>query len=178
MITAMQQPWSATIDQLAELDRRQDFAGLGQALQQLPADPPVDQRSAIAHWRGKTALLEGRLEDALSQLTLAAQLDPQRAANHYLLGAALVRQQHWLDARAALTRALQLQPALAAARLELATVLLALGDPQQVLDLLQPLPDTAQGPLRARRAQAAVQAATFPLLVTCQQHIESVNEQQ
>ena len=163
MITAMQQPWSATIDQLAELDRRQDFAGLGQALQQLPADPPVDQRSAIAHWRGKTALLEGRLEDALSQLTLAAQLDPQRAANHYLLGAALVRQQHWLDARAALTRALQLQPALAAARLELATVLLALGDPQQVLDLLQPLPDTAQGPLRARRAQAAVQAAPNPL---------------
>ena len=159
MITAMQQPWSATIDQLAELDRRQDFAGLGQALQQLPADPPVDQRSAIAHWRGKTALLEGRLEDALSQLALAAQLDPQRAANHYLLGAALVRQQQWLDARAALTRALQLQPALDAARLELATVLLALGDPQQVLDLLQPLPDTAQGPLRARRAQAAVQAA-------------------
>ena len=98
MITAMQQPWSATIDQLAELDRRQDFAGLGQALQQLPADPPVDQRSAIAHWRGKTALLEGRLEDALLQLALAAKLDPQRAANHYVLGAALVRQQHWLDA--------------------------------------------------------------------------------
>ena len=33
MIKAMQQPWSATIDQLAELDRRQDFAGLGQALE-------------------------------------------------------------------------------------------------------------------------------------------------
>ena len=98
MITAMQQPWSASIGQLAELDRLQDFAGLGQALQQLPADPPADHRSAIAHWRGKTALLEGRLEDALLQLALAAKLDPQRAANHYVLGAALVRQQHWLDA--------------------------------------------------------------------------------
>ena len=96
-------------------------------------------------------------------MALAAQLDPQRAANHYLLGAALVRQQQWLDARAALTQALQLQPDLEAARLELATALLALGEPQQALDLLRPLPDAAGGPLRARRAQAAVQASPEPL---------------
>ena len=163
MITVMQQSWSATIEQLAELDRRQDFAALGQALQQLPADLPADHRPAIAHWRGKTALLEGRLADALPELALAAQLNPQFAANHYLLGAGLVRQKQWLDARAALTRALQLQPALEAARLELAAVLLALGDPQQAQELLQPLPDTAHGLLRARRAQAAVDAAAEPM---------------
>ena len=159
MIAAMREPWSATIEQLAELDRRQDFAGLTQALQQLPADLPADHRPAVAHWRGKTALLEGRLADALPELVLAAQLNPQFAANHYLLGAALVRQQQWLDARSALTTALQLQPALDAARLELAAVLLALGDPQQALALLEPFPDTADGPLRARRAQAAVQVS-------------------
>ncbi|QNJ13179.1 putative alpha-glycosyltransferase/ family 4 [Synechococcus sp. A18-46.1] len=163
MIAAMQQSWSATIEQLAELDRRQDFAALGQALQQLPADCPDDHRAAITHWRGKAALMVGKLEEALPELAVAAQLDPQRAANHYLLGAALVRQQQWLDARAALTRALQLQPALGAARLELATVLLALAEPQQALELLQPLPDTADGPYRARRAQAAVKAAAEPM---------------
>ena len=38
MISAMQQPWSVVIEQLAELDRRQDFDALGQALQQLPRD--------------------------------------------------------------------------------------------------------------------------------------------
>ena len=163
MIAAMQQSWSATIEQLAELDRRQDFAALGQALQQLPVDLPEDHRAAITHWRGKAALMDGKLAEAVPELAVAAQLDPQRAANHYLLGAALVRQQQWLDARAALTRALQLQPALEAARLELATVLLALAEPQQALVLLQPLPDTAEGPLRARCAQAAVDAAAEPM---------------
>ena len=160
---AMQQPWSATIEQLAELDRRQDFAALGQALQQLPADLPDAYRATITHWRGKAALMNGKLAEALPELAVAAQLDPQRAANHYLLGAALVRQQQWLDARVALNQALQLQPALDAARLELATVLLALAEPQQALDLLRPLPDAAGGPLRARRAQAAVQATPEPL---------------
>ena len=35
MISAMQQPWSVVIEQLAELDSRQDFDALGQALLQL-----------------------------------------------------------------------------------------------------------------------------------------------
>ena len=159
MISAMQQPWSVVIEQLAELDSRQDFDALGQALLHLPSDIPEDYRPAITHWRGKASLLGGKLEEALPQLALAAQLDPQRAANHYLLGAAMVRQQQWLDARMALIRALQLQPALKAAHLELATVHLALGEPQQALDLLQPLPDTASGPLRARLVEASVQVS-------------------
>ena len=121
MISAMQQPWSIVIEQLAELDRGQDFAALGQALQQLPPDIPEEHRPAITHWRGKAALLEDKFEVAVRQLAIATLLDPQRSANHYLLGAALVRQQKWLDARTALIRALQLQPALKAAHLELAT---------------------------------------------------------
>ena len=159
MITPMQQAWSATIEQLAELDRRQAFAELRRVLQQLPGKVPVGHQPAIAHWRGKATLLEGRVEEALPHLALAAQLAPQRSANFYLLGVAFVRQQQWLDARAALTRALQLQPDWAAARLELATVLLALAEPQQALTLLDPLPDTAQGLLRGHRAQAAVHGA-------------------
>ena len=159
MITPMQQAWSATIEQLAELDRRQAFAELRQALQQLPGKGPVEHQPAIAHWRGKATLLEGRVEEALPHLALAAQLAPQQSANFYLLGVAFVRQQQWLDARAALTRALQLQPDWAAARLELATVLLALAEPQQALTLLDALPDTAQGLLRGHRAQAAVHGA-------------------
>ena len=159
----MQMSWPATIEQLAELDRRQAFASLMQALQQLPADLPDEYRPAITHWRGKAALLEGKLAEALPELALAAHLDPQRAANHYLLGAALVRQKQWLDARVALIRCLELNSALDAARLELATVLLALGDPQQALEVLQPLSDRSDGPLRGRRAQASVHLLPDPL---------------
>ena len=119
MISSMQKPWSVVIEQLAELDRRQDFAALEHALKQLPSNLPEEYRATIANWQGKASLLEGKLEEALPQLALAAQLDPQRSANHYLLGAALVRQQQWLDARTALIRALQLQPALVAAHHEL-----------------------------------------------------------
>jgi len=92
MIAALQQPWSARIEQLADLDRRQDFAALGQALQQLPADLPDAYRAIITHWRGKAALMDGKLSEALPELAVAAQLDPQRAANHYLLGA-----RRWCD---------------------------------------------------------------------------------
>ena len=164
MISAMQQTWSVVIEQLAELDRGQDFAALGQALQQLPSDIPEEHRPAITHWRGKTALLEDNFDVAVQQLAIATLLDFQRSANHYLLGAALVRQQQWLDARTALIQALKLKPAFEAAHLELATVHLALGEPQQALDLLQPLPDTASGPLRARCVQAAVEVSKSPLV--------------
>ena len=87
MISTMQQPWSVVIEQLAELDRGQDFAALGQALQQLPSDIPEEHRPAITHWRGKTALFEDNFDVAVQQLAIATLLDPQRSANHYLLGA-------------------------------------------------------------------------------------------
>ncbi len=71
-----------------------------------------------------------------------------------------MRQQQWLDARTCLERALQLQPGLAAARLEMATVWLALAEPEPALALLEPLGDSPSGLLRARRAQANVLSAS------------------
>ena len=118
MIAAMQQPWAATIERLAELDRSKAFAELDVALKALPGDIPNGHRASVAHWRGKVALVNEAIAEAIPQLVLAASLDPELAANHYFLGAALVRQQQWLDARTCLERALQLQPGLAAARLE------------------------------------------------------------
>lgn len=145
MIAGLNHQWSATIERLAELDRSQAFAELDVALKSLPGDVPDVHRASVAHWRGKVALVNDAIAEAIPQLALAASLESQRAANHYLLGAALVRQQQWLDARACLKRAVQLQPDLAAARLELATVCLALSEPVQALDLLEPLVDSPSG---------------------------------
>ena len=156
MIAGMNQQWAATIERLAELDRSQAFAELDVALKTLPGDVPDAHRAAVAHWRGKVAMVNDAIAEAIPQLALAASLESERAANHYLLGAALVRQQQWLDARTCLERALQLQPGLAAARLEMATVWLALAEPKSALALLAPLEDSPSGLLRARRAQANV----------------------
>ena len=75
-------------------------------------------------------------------MALAASLDSERAATHYLLCAALVRQQQWLDVRTCLERAVQLQQGLASARLELATACLVLAEPEQALALLEPLEES------------------------------------
>ena len=155
----MNQPWPATIERLAELDRSQAFAELDVALKALPGDVPDAHRAAVAHWRGKVALVNDAIAEAIPQLAVAVSLENERAANHYLLGAAMVRQQQWLDARTCLERAVQLQPGLASARLELATVCLALAEPEQALALLAPLADSPSGLLRARRAQANVLSA-------------------
>ena len=58
------------------------------------------------------ALLNKPIAEAIPPLALAVSLESERAANHYLLGAALVRQQQWLDARTCLERAVKLQPGL------------------------------------------------------------------
>ena len=159
MISGMNHQWTATIERLAELDHSKAFAELAVELKALPLEVPEEQRAAVAHWRGKVALVNDAIAEAIPQLALAASLESERAANHYLLGAALVRQQQWLDARNCLELALQLQPALAAARLELATVCLALAEPEKALALLAPLADSPSGPLRGRRAQANVLCA-------------------
>ena len=160
MIAGMNHQWAATIERLAELDRSQAFAELDVALKALPGDVPDAHRAALAHWRGKVALVNDAIAEAIPQLALAAFLESERAANHYLLGAALVRQQQWLDARTCLERALQLQPALAAVRLEMATVCIALAEPEPALALLEPLANSPSGLMRAQRAQANVLSAS------------------
>ena len=148
------------IEQLKALDRQQDFPALAAALKQLPQpqDLPEPHQAIVAYWHGKLALLEEDSAAAIAPLAQAVTLAPQSAASHYLLGSALVRQEQWLDARQALTQALQLQPTLAAARLELAAVLLALGEPAAALQLMEPLDDSSEGTLRGLRARAAVRS--------------------
>ena len=128
MIAGMDHQWAATIEGLAELDRSQAFAALDVALKILPSHVPDGHRAVVAHWRGKC---------------------------HYLLSAALVSKQQWLDARTCLERAVQLLPGLAIARLKTVMVWLALAEPQPALALLAPLSDSPFGLLRAQRAQRA-----------------------
>ena len=104
MIAGMNHQWAVTIQQLAELDRIQAFAELEVVLNALPSYVPDAHRAAVAHWRGKVALVNDTIVEAIPQLALAAPLESERAANHYLLGAPLVRQQQWLDARTCLNR--------------------------------------------------------------------------
>ena len=101
-IAEMNHQWAATIERLADLDRSQAIAQLDVALKTLPPDVPHGHRAAVAHWRGKVALVNDAIAEAIPQLSLAASLEKERAANHYLLGAALVRHQQWLDARTCL----------------------------------------------------------------------------
>ena len=72
MIAGMNHHWAVTIERLAELDRSQAFAELDIALKALPPDVPEAHRAAVAHWRGKVALLNNAIAEAIPQLALAA----------------------------------------------------------------------------------------------------------
>ena len=100
-MTGMNHCWVTTVERLVELDRQQAFEKLAYALNRLPQTCPPEHSAAIAHLRGKIALIAGNTALAVQYFALAASLDSKRAANQYLLGAALVRQQQWLDARSA-----------------------------------------------------------------------------
>ena len=150
-----------TIDQLKALDRGLDYEQLAERLKLLPAELPLEHQAIVAFWRGKLAVLEGAFPEAIRELACSAELAPNNAAGQYLLGTALVRCEQWLDARQALTSALALNPSLAAARLELAAVQLALNDCAGALRQLEPLSDSAAGTLRGQRACAAVRTSDF-----------------
>ena len=83
------------------------------------------------------------------------------ASNHYLLGAALARQQQWLDARSALQRAMDLQSGLLTARLELATVHIALGELALATTVLHPLQTSTDPLLIAKRARVQVRLSQY-----------------
>ena len=80
MIAGMNHQWGATIERLAELDRSQAFAELDVALKALPGDVPDGHRALVAHWRGKVALVNDAIAEAIPQLALAASLESERAA--------------------------------------------------------------------------------------------------
>ena len=70
----MNQCWVTTVERLAELDRQQAFEQLADALNGLPQTCPQEHSAAIAHWRGKVALIAGKTAEALPHLALAATL--------------------------------------------------------------------------------------------------------
>ena len=79
MIAGMNHQWEASIERLAELDRSQAFVELDIALKALPGDVPDAHRAAVAHWRGKVALVNDAIAEAIPQLALAASLGSDRA---------------------------------------------------------------------------------------------------
>ena len=150
-----------TINELRRLDQCNDYLQLAERLRQLPAKVPLEHQAVVSFLRGKLAVLEGDFPKAIPDLALSAQLAPQKAGVQSLLGAVMVRCEHWLDARQALRSALDINPTLVVARQELATVQLALNDPAGALRLLVSLPDSPSGPLRGHRACAAVRSSGF-----------------
>ena len=160
----MTHPLAARIEQLRGLNQQQAFDQLKIELQRLPADLPADLPEDLAgeveFWRGKLAVRDGDIPIAIQQLSSAVGRQQAGFASFALLGAALARQQQWLDARRVLRQALRRDASSAAVRLELAAVELELGEPEVATDLLAPLKDAAAGPLRGLRARAAVQAAS------------------
>lgn len=72
MIAGINHQWGGTIERLGELDRSQAFAELDLALKALPSEVPDAHRAAVAHWRGKVALLNNAIAEAIPPLALAA----------------------------------------------------------------------------------------------------------
>jgi tetratricopeptide (TPR) repeat protein len=99
----------------------------------------VNANSAEAHRQlGEIRFLQGRDEEALTEFTVAAWLDPQDARAHAAAGQVYARQAKWLEAIAALQRALALDSTLREARYALGTVLMRSGkteDARRELDL-------------------------------------------
>ena len=148
-----------TINQLKKLDQIRDYQQLAERLEKLPEKLPFEHQPIVSFWRGKLAALEGDYPEAIRDLAIAAELAPQNTAVKSLLGAVLVRCEQWLDARQVLRSVLELNPSLAVARLELASVQLALNDPDEALRVLSPLPDSSSGTLRGQLARAAFRAS-------------------
>jgi len=157
----MNQLLAETIQQLADLDRRQAYGELSSALGRLPAALPEEHQADVAYWLGKLALLDGDIPAAVAQLAITVQLEPHQGHALYLLGSALVRSQQWLDARAVLQQARQQRPGQASLCLELAAVHAALGQPHEALDLLEPLADhpSASMQMQSVRIKLAVQTS-------------------
>ena len=96
--------FDTTMEQLKALDRSRKYPELAERLKRLPPTLSQSDRALVAYWQGKLAILDGDDAQAIASLARAVALVPEHPASHYLLGAALVRAQQWLDARTALLR--------------------------------------------------------------------------
>lgn len=131
--------WTTQLAALRQLDQRQAFTALAEALAALPSvTPPLEVEAELAYWRGKCAVVGADYPAAITPLARCTTLQPTRSHAHYLLGVALARCQLWPDAAAACRRALAQEPGLQAAALELAQAELALGNEAASQAVLEP----------------------------------------
>ena len=133
MIGGMARSWTATIEQLRQLNQLRRFQQLKQALDRLPTAVPVEHQGEVARWRGKLALLDGDHAGALSYLVEAQRLQSGDPTGLGLLGSVFIRRQQWLDAQRVLELAVSLAPDVSGLRIALAQANLAMGAPAMAL---------------------------------------------
>jgi tetratricopeptide (TPR) repeat protein len=113
------QSWAAVLVNQADFGR-----AISIHLRRIEANP----NSAEAHRQlGDIFILQGRDDEALAELLVAAWLDPKDARAHAAAGQVYARMMKYPDAIAALTRAVALDPRLREARYTLGTVLMRAG---------------------------------------------------
>ena len=128
-----------------------DFDG---AVVAYPKRIDVNANSAEAHRQlGEIYFLQGRDEEALTEFSVAAWLDPKDAKAHAAAGQVYARLSKWPDAIAALQRALALDGSLREARYALGTVLMRAGktdEARRELDALRAAASRSRGRRAAR----------------------------
>jgi tetratricopeptide (TPR) repeat protein len=113
------QSWAALLVNQADFGR-----AISIDLRRIEANP----NSGEAHRQlGEIFILQGRDDEALAELLVAAWLDPKDARAHAAAGQVYARMMKYPDAIDALTRAVTLDPRLREARYTLGTVLMRVG---------------------------------------------------
>jgi len=93
------------------------------------------RRYAVHLESGRIALLSGKPDTAIAQLTTAVRENPRFADSHFLLGEAYMRRSQFTEAEACFRRALVLQPDTGEFRTELGLALAMQGRTQEARDL-------------------------------------------
>jgi tetratricopeptide (TPR) repeat protein len=113
------QSWAGVLVNQADFD-----AAISIHRRRIDANP----NSAEAHRQlGEILILQGRDDEALAELLVAAWLDPKDARAHAAAGQVYARMTRYADAIDALARALALDPRLREARYTLGTMLMRVG---------------------------------------------------
>jgi rhomboid protease GluP len=92
-------------------------------------------RYAVHLERGRIALLSGKPDAAIAELTTAVHENPRFADSHFLLGDAYMRSSQFTEAEACFRRALTLQPDSSEFRIQLGLALAAQGRTQEAREL-------------------------------------------
>jgi rhomboid protease GluP len=93
------------------------------------------RRYAVHLEGGRSALLSGKPEAAIAELTTAVRENPRFAESHFLLGEAYMRNSQFREAEACFRRALALQPDTSEFRTQLGLALAMQGRTQEARDI-------------------------------------------